>query len=130
MKTILFAVALLAGSAWLYAQEGHPLRGTWHGSWGPDAKTRTDVTLVMDWDGKNVTGIMNPGARSVPLKNTSLDPSNWMFHFEADYKDRAGAVSHVTVDAKIDDVTNVKRTLAGTWTNGSQKGDFKAQRDN
>jgi hypothetical protein len=112
------------------AQEGHPLRGTWHGNWGPDAQTRTDVTLVMDWDGKQVTGIMNPGLRSAPLQKTSLDAPTWAFHFEADAKDRAGAISHVSVDAKIVDVTNPRRTLVGTWTQGSQKGDFKARRDN
>ncbi|MEI9813591.1 MAG: hypothetical protein WDO18_13515 [Acidobacteriota bacterium] len=106
------------------------MKGTWHGSWGMDAKDRTTVTLVMDWDGKNVTGIMNPGLRSAPLEKTSLDPATWQFHFEANYKDRAGTVSHVVVDAKIEDVTNPRRALVGTWTQGSQKGDFKATRDN
>jgi hypothetical protein len=83
----------------------------------------------MDWDGKNVTGIMNPGLRSAPLEKTSLDPSTWAFHFEANYKDKAGAISRVVVDAKIQDVTNRRRSLVGTYTLGSQKGDFKASRD-
>ena len=84
----------------------------------------------MDWDGKAVTGIMNPGLRAAPLQKTMFDPPNWTFHFEADVKDRAGAVNHVVIDAKLDDVTNVHRTMAGTWTQGSLKGDFKATRDN
>jgi hypothetical protein len=128
MKQLLATILLLAFSS--FAQEGHPMKGTWHGSWGPDDKTRTDVTLVMDWTGKEVTGIMNPGLRAVPLTKTSLDASNWMFHFEADYKDRAGKISHVVVDAKLQNVTNVRRSMVGTWTDGTQKGDFKAQRDN
>jgi hypothetical protein len=114
----------------LAAQEGHPLRGTWHGNWGPDAKTRTDVTLVMDWDGKNVTGIMNPGLRSAPLEKVTFDPSTWQVHFEANYKDRSGATSRVIIDAKIQDVTSPRRGLVGTWTQGTQKGDFTARRDN
>ena len=129
MKRIAFVGAFLAASIWLFAQEGHPLRGTWHGTYGPDAKTRTDVTLVLDWDGKAVTGIMNPGLRSAQLQKTSFDPPNWMFHFEADLKDRSGATNHV-IDAKLDDVTNARRTMAGTWTQGAMKGDFKATRDN
>ena len=128
MKFGLLAVAALACTG-LLAQEGHPLKGTWHGSWGVDAKDRTPVTLVMDWDGKAVTGIMNPGLRSSPLEKTSLDPSTWQFHFEANYKDRTGAVSRVVIDAKIQDVTNPRRSLVGTWTQGSQKGDFKVVRD-
>jgi hypothetical protein len=128
MKLRVFAVlsVLCVG---LLAQEGHPLKGTWHGTWGPDAANRTSVTLVMDWDGKNVTGIMNPGLRTSPLEKTSLDPSTWTFHFESNYKDKSGAVSRVVVDAKIQDVTNRRRSLVGTYTLGSQKGDFKATRD-
>ena len=115
---------------WLFAQEGHPLRGTWHGSWGPDAKQRTDVTLVMDWDGKNVTGILNPGLRSMPLQKTALDAPTLTFRFEADVKDRSGAVTHAVVEAKIADLTSPRRALIGTWTQGGVKGDFKAIRDN
>lgn len=106
------------------------MRGTWHGSWGPNGQERTPVTLVMDWDGKDVTGIMNPGVRSSKLEKTSLDAANWQFHFESDYKDRSGKVSHVVIDAKIQEVTSPRRQMVGTWTDGTQKGDFKAVRDN
>jgi hypothetical protein len=127
-RRALVAAILLA--PWLIAQEGHPLKGTWHGSWGVNAQDRTPVTLVMDWDGKNVTGILNPGLRSSPIENTKFDPSIWQFHFESNYKDRSGAVSRVSIDAKIQDVTSPRRSLVGTWTQGDKKGDFKAVRDN
>ena len=127
-RRALVAAILLA--PWLIAQEGHPLKGTWHGSWGVNAQDRTPVTLVMDWDGKSVTGIMNPGLRSSPIENTQFDPSNWQFHFESNYKDRSGATSRVSIDAKIQDVTSPRRSLVGTWTQGDKKGDFKAIRDN
>jgi hypothetical protein len=125
----LLVASLLIAQA-LIAQEGHPLKGTWHGSWGVNATDRTPVTLVMDWDGTSVTGIMNPGVRSVPLEKTSLDPATWQFHFEANYKDRSGETARVTIDAKIQDVTSPRRSLVGTWTQGAKKGDFKAVRDN
>jgi hypothetical protein len=128
MKLRLLAVALLCTG--LLAQEGHPLRGTWHGSWGVNAEQRTPVTLVMDWDGASITGIINPGLRSSPLEKTSLDPATWQFHFEAVYKDRSGGTDRVSIDAKLQDVTDPRRALVGTWTQGSQKGDFKAIRDN
>lgn len=129
MKFRLLAVVTLFCGL-LFGQEGHPMRGTWHGSWGPNATDRTPVTMVMDWDGTAVTGIINPGPRSAPIQKTSLDPATWKFHFEVDYKDRNGAVSHVVIDANIKEVTNPRRSLVGTWTQGTQKGDFKAVRDN
>ena len=43
------------------AQEGHPLVGSWHGNWGPDAKDRTGVTFILNYDGKNIVGMINPG---------------------------------------------------------------------
>jgi hypothetical protein len=129
MKLNLLAVALLCTG--LLAQEGHPMKGTWHGTWGVNAKDRTTVTLVMDWDGKEVTGIMNPGLRTSKLEKTSLNPTGWVFHFETDVKDRVtGVVSHVVVDAKLEEVTSPRRALIGTWTQGTIKGDFKAVRDN
>ena len=123
-------LSLLILSALAFAQEGHPLRGTWHGNWGPTPQDRTDVTLVMDWDGDTVTGILNPGLRATPLQKAVLKAETLEVHFEADVKDRSGAVVHAVVDAKIDDVTNARRALIGTWTQGALKGDFKANRDN
>jgi hypothetical protein len=127
-RALLLAALICSG---LLAQEGHPLKGTWHGSWGVNEKDRTQVTLVMDWDGKNVTGIMNPGLRSSKLENISFDPAGgWKFHFESNYKDKAGATSRVVIDCKIEDVTSPRRQLVGTFAQGEKKGDFKAARDN
>lgn len=106
------------------------MKGTWHGTWGPNATDRTSVTLVLDWDGDNVTGIMNPGLRTSKVEKAVLDPATWQFHFESDYKDRSGTVTRVVVDAKLQDITNPRRQLVGTYTLGNQKGDFKAVRDN
>jgi hypothetical protein len=130
IRALFSAAFVLVALPLAFAQEGHPLRGTWHGNWGADGKQRTDVTLVMDWDGKEVTGILNPGLRSSPLQKAVLDAPNLMFHFEVDVKDRTGGVSHAVVDAKIEDLTNMHRKLVGTWTQGGVKGDFKATRDN
>jgi hypothetical protein len=114
------------------AQEGHPLVGSWHGTWGPgpNAKDRSDVTVIMFWDGKTITGMLNPGPDAGKLQNASLDPNGWLVHFEGDVKDRSGAKVHVVADGKIENVTNLHRFIAGTWTQGATKGDFKITRDN
>ena len=113
----------------LAAQEGHPLVGTWHGNWGPSATNRSDLTVVMDWDGKVISGIINPGFDQIQMQNAKLNPKDWTLHFELDRKDGAGATQHCTADGKIDKLGSDRRTLTGTWTCSSTKGDFKLTRD-
>jgi len=113
----------------LVAQEGHPMTGTWHGSFGPDAKQRTDVTMVLSWDGKNISGLVNPGPDSVRLTQATLDPSQWAVHFELDMKDKTGAMNHIVVEGKIDDVTLIRRSIIGTWKQGNTQYPFKLTRD-
>ena len=122
--------ALLLAAAVATAQEGHPLVGAWHGTWGANDKDRNDITVVMMWDGKEISGMINPGPDAAKLQKATLDPSNWTVHFEADTKDRSGAMVHITAEGKIQDLTNVRRSLVGTWMQGTVKGDFRIKRDN
>jgi hypothetical protein len=84
--------------------------------------------MVLSWDGKNVTGIANPGPDAIPLKVT-LDSTKWAVHIEADAKDSKGAPVHFVADGKLDNILSYKRTLAGSWNHGNVKGDFKLTRD-
>ncbi len=127
MSKFLAIFALLLAP--IFGQEGHPLKGTWHGTFGSNAKIRTDVTMVLDWDGKQISGLVNPGPDSVKLRQATLDPSQWAAHFEFDMKDKSGAVSHVVVDGKMDDVTLIRRSIIGTWKQGDVVYDFKMTRD-
>jgi len=113
----------------MFAQEGHPLTGTWHGDYGTSPTQRTPVVFLMHWDSKKVEGKVNPGANSIPLKAATLDPSKWGVHLEADMKDSAGKPMPMVFDGKLDNVGSYNRTITGTWTSGAQKGDFKLTRD-
>jgi hypothetical protein len=108
-------------------QEGHPLVGTWHGTWGPTAAERHDVTIVLEFDGKAITGMLNPGPDSIRLDKVTLDAGSWSVHIEATPK--GTDAMRIVIDATIQDVTNRRRSLVGTWTQGSVKGDFKVTRD-
>jgi len=125
----LLAVAMAGFTFALVGQEGHPLTGTWHGDYGTSATQRTQMVFLMHWDSKKVEGKINPGANSIPLKTATLDASKWMVHFEADMKDAAGKPMPMVFDGKLDNVGSYNRTIAGTWTSGAQKGDFKLTRD-
>src|SRR5438094_3818838 len=83
------------------AQEGHPLTGTWSGDWGPNATQRNHITFVMNWDGKNVTGTINPGPDASPIGNVFLDVTNWAVRIEADAKDAYGKPVRISGEGKM-----------------------------
>ena len=128
LVSILMAAGLMAVLP-LAAQEGHPLSGTWHGEWHPAPGQKAAVVMFMKWDNKNITGLINPGPRSMPIKTATLDPAQWTVHFEADGKDQAGNAVRVVIDGKLENIGSYNRTITGTWTQGSTKGDLKITRD-
>ena len=107
----------------IFAQQGHPLTGTWSGTWGTTPAQRNQVTIVMNWDGKNVTGLINPGPDSIPLSSVSVDYSRWTVHIEANGKDR------IVAEGKLEDLGSYHRTITGTWAQGTTKADCKVTRD-
>jgi hypothetical protein len=113
----------------LAAQEGHPMTGTWHGDWASSPTQRTRLVLYMKWDSKNVTGMINPGPKAIPLTAASLDASKWTVHLEGEGKDQAGNPVKIVADGKMDNVGSYNRTITGSWTQGTAKGDFKLTRD-
>ena len=125
---VVTVLALLAVAATASAQFGHPLKGTWTGDWGTSATSRTHVVLELGWDGKVISGTLNPGANGVALK-TTLEPATWMVHLEGDGKDKSGANVHYVIDGKVENLGAFARFMTGTWTQGSQKGTFKVTRN-
>ena len=122
-------VVFIGIAAGVIAQEGHPLTGTWSGDWGPSAIQRNHLTLVMSWDGKNISGILNPGDNAVQIPSIFLDVTNWTVRIEADAKDQSGKAVHITAEGKLDDIGSYHRKLSGSWTQGTTKGDFRLIRD-
>jgi hypothetical protein len=118
-----FAVLGFAAAVW--AQEGHPLTGSWHGEWHPTPDKKVPILIYMKWNSKTIEGTINPGRNAAPLKVANLDPSNWTVHLEADTKDQ----KHIVIDGKLDNIGSYNRTLTGTWTEGDMKGDLKLTRD-
>ena len=118
-------LSLLVFSVTAWAQEGHPLTGSWHGEWHPAAGQKIPIFIYMKWNSKTVEGTINPGRNGVPLKVANLDASNWTVHFEADTKDQ----KHIVIDGKLDNIGSYNRTITGTWTEGTMTGDFKLTRD-
>jgi hypothetical protein len=103
--------ACLFACAVAFAQEGHPLTGTWVGEIG-----QRHITVVLEWDGKNVTGTINPGPNASQIKSVRMDPAMWSVHIEASGAD---AASHVVIDGGLANIGLASRTFTGTWTEGA-----------
>ncbi len=114
---------ILAAAA--FAQQGHPLTGTWSGDWGASPTDRHQITFVLNWDGKNVSGVINPGPDAIPISSVYVDVTNWTVRIEADTKDH----QHIAAEGHIENLGSYHRTLNGAWHQGSLNGDFRMTRD-
>jgi hypothetical protein len=129
-RPMLMAIGIVALTAVIgAAQYGHPLKGQWSGDWGPNKTTRHRLLLDLNWDGKAITGTINPGPNAVPLQKASVDPSTWNVRFEAEGKGPAGAIVRYLVEGKLENLGSYRRVLVGTWTQGAERGDFRLTRN-
>lgn len=126
------------------AQEGYPLAGTWYGDYGTGSQKR-DLTIIMKWDGRNVTGIVNPGPNATPVKSavmnitpgkpaaegqnstTGIPP---VFHVRVEFEAPAGAggTGPVVFEGTLQNPVAGNRRITGTWTRGSERGTFQLRR--
>ena len=129
IRLTVFILCLAFGGA-AFAQEGHPLKGSWIGTWtGSASKAHSnDILVVLNWDGKAITGTINPGTDDMMLKNASLNPEGWVVHLEADGKDSKGTAVHYVLDGKIENLAFRNRTITGTWKSATESGPLKLQR--
>jgi hypothetical protein len=130
----LFVVALailLVAPAALRAQFGHPLKGQWSGQWGP-ADNSKRLLLDLHWDGKAISGTINPGDEAAKVMSVSFDYSNpaaWKVKLQAEGKDRSGKPVTISVDGTLENIGAYSKLFHGTWIEGGQKGDFTVTRN-
>ena len=111
-------ILLACGAA---AQEGFPLDGTWRGETVAKDGSHRTIVLVMQWDGKQISGTMNPGPGSTDFTGGKLDPNGWKF--TASFKDSKGA--NVRFEGTISNLGKYNRALTGKWTEGASTFDIR-----
>lgn len=94
------------------AQEGYPLDGTWRGYWGVPGGEQTLAVIVMNWDGEQINGRINPGRNMIFFEEASLDAENWLVRFDS--TSRQGET--ITFEGVLEDIGSYNRTITGTWT--------------
>jgi hypothetical protein len=107
-------VLLLALMATAQAQEGFPLDGTWRSETTAKDGSHKTIVLVMQWDGKQISGTVNPGPNGWDFTGGKLNPEGWKFTL--DTKTSKGAAVHF--DGVISNLGKYNRVLAGKWTEG------------
>jgi hypothetical protein len=108
---------LLAGTA--SAQEGHPLKGSWIGEWSGNQVHGDFVLLVLDWDGKNVTGIINPGTDNMEIESAVLNTADWSVTLRAAGYEITGTIKELELPS---------RSIVGSWKHQNRSGNFEISR--
>lgn len=118
IKAACFCLPIALSSS-LSAQEGHPVKGSWIGVWEGNEVHDEFVLVVMDWNGEEITGVINPGTDDIQIEEASLDPEDWTVTIEAgDYE----------IEGTIENLELPSRSIVGTWRRDGDSGDFEITR--
>ena len=121
---LLSAVVLLLSCCGAFAQEGHPFEGTWRGTIGTGANAKP-VVMIIDYDGEQLNGMIDPGRNSYRFENATHDAPNWKIDVAT--QNRAGEA--IAFSAVMHEIGSVNRYMEGTWTQGGQELPFKITRE-
>jgi len=119
LRYFLFALLAVLSACASKAPVSDPLTGRWEGTWGPSPTRQTEVVLELKWDGSQLSGTINPGARAIEITKGTYIPSTNAVRMELDSRSNAGETDHYTVQGKVDG-----KTMSGTWTRNNGSGDF------
>lgn len=125
MRKVLAGCVLVAASCAAQAQEGFPLDGTWRGERKATGAEPVTVVIVMEWDGKQVKGVVNPGPNALQIVDVKLTPEGWRVNGAATTK----AGQQATFEGAIEDLASYHRTIVGKWTEGGKTYDFRLSRE-
>jgi len=118
---LLFAALLGHMPAMSAHQKTDPVTGTWKGDWGPSPTDRNAVIVELKWNGKTVTGTVNPGPEAIAIDKASFDPTSMKIRLEVT---KTSPNFVYVVDGTVEG-----NKMTGTWNRPGRKGDFQLTRD-
>ncbi|MFM1887399.1 MAG: hypothetical protein RL026_2556 [Pseudomonadota bacterium] len=120
---LLILVGLASAAA--IAQEGYPLDGTWRGERRIPGQPAATVVVVMNWDGKEIQGLVNPGPRAYTLAGSSLEPRGWKVMLHG--RNKAG--DSLRIAGALSKIGEYHRELHGTLVEGGREYPLKLVRE-
>lgn len=118
-KRIVFLAMALVMVPFASAQEGHPVKGSWIGEWEGNTISGESLLMVMNWDGQNITGMINPGTDNIQISSATLNADDWTIRIEGgDY----------VLQGQFQRLELPNRSITGTWQNGNARGNFEIVR--
>lgn len=131
LRVLAFAVGVVALAAPAIApaeaQTGHPAKGTWLGFWGPNDDAQERLILVLDWENRALSGVLNPGPDAIPITSAEIDYDTWTMVVEADLPSDGGAAQQWVATGKLENLGSwTNRRYSGTYTYGDETGAFTA----
>ncbi len=127
-KWLMTLCCLTAGATAVFAQEGHPLKGSWIGVWDSNEVHGDNIIVILRWDGEAVSGIINPGTDNIEIDEATLDPDGWQVRIEADAESDDGRSLRYVIDGTIENLELPSRSIVGTWRNEAGRGSFEIRR--
>jgi hypothetical protein len=80
---------------------------------------------LLDYDGDQVTGVINPGPNPITLTAASLNAEDWTVRLEAAASESSGGVRYL-IEGRIENLGSIsERTIRGIWVQGDERGDFR-----
>lgn len=122
--TVVFGSTVLFGSGVVLAQEGHPYEGTWRGTATSGAES-LPVVIIMDFDGENLKGMVNPGRNSFPFTSVDHDAPNWKLTVAATNKQSEA----IEFSGVMHEIGSPHRYMDGTWKQAGKEYTFKITRE-
>lgn len=125
MRLRILAVALAAVAVPAAAQVGHPAKGSWLGYWGTGDDDRNRMLLVLDWENRDLSGLINPGRNSAVVERATIDYDTWTMTIEATMPVADGGAAPFVATGKLENLGSwVNRRYSGTYTHGDERGTF------
>jgi len=71
---------------------------------------------VLQWDGKKIGGVINPGPSAIQIADAQLIPAGWKVTIAA----QAANGNPIRFEGAIENLGEYNRAIAGTWTQGGK----------
>jgi hypothetical protein len=119
-------LTVLAAALPADAQTGHPAKGSWLGYWGPSEADQRRLRLLLDWESRALTGVINPGRNAIAITRAEIDYDTWTMTLEAEMPAADGSTAPWVAVGSLENLGSWRnRRWSGTYTHGDESGAFQ-----